>query len=45
MVGAALALAACTTAEEDGSPPQHDGLLTRLRDGGLTIVIRHAATD
>lgn len=26
-------------------PPHHEGLLARLRDGGFTIVIRHAATD
>lgn len=48
---AALALAGCTGGDDTGavepdSPTrQGEGLLTRLRDGGLTIVIRHAATD
>lgn len=52
MAGAALALVACTAGADDGSPPENgsppehdDSLLTRLRDGGLTIVVRHAATD
>ncbi|MGC7101031.1 trypsin-like peptidase domain-containing protein [Amycolatopsis lurida] len=47
----ALALAGCTGGGDTGavqreSPTQRgDGLLAQLRDGGLTIVIRHAATD
>lgn len=48
---AALAMAGCTgsgdssaTARES-STQRGDGLLARLRDGGLTIVVRHAATD
>lgn len=44
----ALALAGCTSGsgtEPETPMRQDDGLLARLRNGGLTIVIRHAATD
>jgi broad specificity phosphatase PhoE len=46
----ALAAAGCTgsgdtSTERESSTQPGDGPLTRLRDGGLTIVIRHAATD
>ncbi|MDT0347134.1 trypsin-like peptidase domain-containing protein [Streptomyces litchfieldiae] len=51
LAGAALlAVVACTggdtsTAEGEPPSPRGGGLLARLREGGLTIVIRHAETD
>lgn len=49
MVGAALVLAACPGSGDGGvarsSAEPGGDLLARLRDGGLTIVMRHAQTD
>jgi S1-C subfamily serine protease len=56
ITGAVLTLAACTGAGDTGtgtgttaapvpSAQGGDDLLARLRDGGFTVVIRHAATD
>jgi broad specificity phosphatase PhoE len=41
----ALAVAGCTGSGDNRVAQPDDGLLAQLRDGGLTIVIRHAATD
>ncbi len=52
-----LAVSGCTSGDESNAPPDSspassarggnggDGVLDRLVDGGLTIVVRHAATD
>lgn len=48
LAGALLAVTGCTGAggeARETTASQGDGLLARLRDGGFTIVIRHAATD
>jgi phosphohistidine phosphatase SixA len=45
VAGVALAVAGCTGGGDTGAAQQDDDLAARLRDGGLTIVIRHAATD